>query len=93
MCCKALARGAVVYLQKLLNIYVTQAKVKVFEKLFRYQQELKLPNHELVRVNKHLERFVYMVLYDLKSPLASITSLMLIIKDSNRIQPNKRLHE
>ncbi len=93
MCCKALARGAVVYLQKLLNIYVTQAKVKVFEKLFRYQQKLKLPNHELVRVNKHLERFLYMVSYNPKSPLASITSLMLLIKNSNRIQPNKRLHE
>src|SRR5690349_2639885 len=38
---KGFQEGAVDYLQKPLDISVTQAKVDVFEKLYFYQQELK----------------------------------------------------
>lgn len=72
--------GAVDYLQKPLDIFVTKAKVKVFEKLYFYQQQLKHSNLELERINKQLERFVFIVSHDLKSPLASIITMLSIIK-------------
>jgi two-component system sensor histidine kinase/response regulator len=72
--------GAVDYLQKPLDINVTKAKVNVFEKLYFYQQELKESVNELEKVNGQLEKFVYMVSHDLKSPLASIITLMSSLK-------------
>jgi len=68
--------GAVDYLQKPLDINVTRAKVNVFEKLYFYQQELKESLLETEKVNRQLEKFVYMVSHDLKSPLASIITIM-----------------
>ncbi len=74
------SEGAVDYLQKPLNINVTRARVNVFEKLYYYQEQLKHANVDLERINKQLERFVFIVSHDLKSPLASIIMLLSIIK-------------
>jgi len=68
--------GAVDYLQKPLDINVTRAKVDVFEKLYLYQSELKHSVSQLEKVNQQLEKFVYMVSHDLKSPLASIVTIL-----------------
>ena len=73
---KGFGEGAVDYLQKPLDINITQAKVDVFEKLYFYQQDLKNSLMELGKVNKQLENFVYMVSHDLKSPLASIITVL-----------------
>lgn len=72
--------GAVDYLQKPLDINVTKAKVTVFEKLFFYQQNLKNTVSELDRINKQLERFVYIVAHDLKSPLTGLISILYLLE-------------
>ena len=73
---KGFEEGAVDYLSKPLDVPVTRAKVNVFERLYGYQQELKQALSEKQRVNEQLERFMYVVAYDLKSPLAGISSLL-----------------
>ncbi|MCW3080635.1 hybrid sensor histidine kinase/response regulator [Segetibacter sp.] len=78
--------GAVDYLQKPLDINVTKAKVNVSEKLFFYQQQLKESLLEVEKVNKQLEKFVYMVSHDLKSPLASIITVMSSIKGNSIVE-------
>jgi len=81
--------GAVDYLQKPLDVNITRAKVKVFEQLFLYQQKLKKSISETVYINKQLEQFVYIVSHDLKSPLATIiTILSLLEKDERLLRQN-----
>jgi two-component system sensor histidine kinase/response regulator len=78
--------GAVDYLQKPLDILVTQAKVNVFEKLYFYQQDLKESLVELGKVNKQLENFVYIVSHDLKSPLSSIITTLSSLREESIIE-------
>lgn len=73
---KGFEEGAVDYLQKPLDINVTRAKVHVFEHLYHYQWQLKHTVSEVENINKQLERFVYTVSHDLKSPLAGISTLI-----------------
>lgn len=80
------SEGAVDYLQKPLDINVTIAKVNVFEKLHFYQQQLKDSLLQIEKVNKQLEKFVYMVSHDLKSPLASIVTIMSSLKGNKVIE-------
>ncbi|MDQ1088233.1 ATP-binding protein [Siphonobacter sp. SORGH_AS_1065] len=77
---KGYGEGAVDYLQKPLDIRVTQAKVSVFEKLYRYQNQLKNTADALRRTNKQLENFVYIVAHDLKSPLNGIISMLSLLE-------------
>ena len=83
---KGFNEGAVDYLQKPLDINVTRAKVNVFEKLYFYQQELKESVTELAKVNMQLEKFVYMVSHDLKSPLASVITTLSSLKGNQVIE-------
>jgi two-component system sensor histidine kinase/response regulator len=85
--------GAVDYLQKPLDVEVTQAKVNVFEQLYFYQQDLKATAKELERINKQLERFVYMVSHDLKSPLASIITILSSMQENKVVQAHDDLNE
>ncbi len=77
---KGFQEGAVDYLPKPLDISVTKAKVTVFEKLFFYQQTLKNTATELERINKQLERFVYTVSHDLKSPLTGLIAILSLLE-------------
>ena len=77
---KGFQEGAVDYLQKPLNINVTKAKVNVFEKIYFYQQNLKNTVTELDRINKQLERFVYTVSHDLKSPLTGMIAILSLLE-------------
>ncbi|QDK79741.1 response regulator [Spirosoma sp. KCTC 42546] len=77
---KGFGEGAVDYLQKPLDINVTKAKVNVFERLYRYQQELKQSVQQIERINKQLEKFVYVVAHDLKSPLTGIIGAMSLLE-------------
>ncbi len=77
---KGYDEGAVDYLQKPLDFRVTQAKVSVFEKLYRYQSQLKNTAEALRRTNKQLENFVYIVAHDLKSPLNGIISMLSLLE-------------
>ncbi len=77
---KGFQEGAVDYLQKPLDINITKAKVTVFEKLYFYQQNLRNTASELDRINKQLERFVYTVSHDLKSPLTGLIAILSLLE-------------
>ena len=80
-------QGAVDYLTKPLDSDVTRAKVNVFEQLWLYQQALKQSAAELASINKQLEKFVYMVAHDLKSPLNGLLGMLLLAEDTNDNRP------
>lgn len=80
---KGFKEGAVDYLQKPLNSNVTKAKVNVFEKLYFYQRNLKNTATELDKINKQLERFVYIVAHDLKSPLTGLIAALSLLEMRN----------
>lgn len=90
---KGFDSGALDYLHKPLDINVTKAKVKVFEQLYFYQQDLKRTIEEKNRINKQLERFNYVVAHDLKSPLSSMFSLMGLLRDDERISQYEDIAE
>lgn len=90
---KGLEYGAVDYLQKPLDSHVTKAKVKVFEHLYFYQQGLKNSISEVERINKQLERFVYIVSHDLKSPLSAIITLLSVLESNEKIVAQSDLRE
>jgi two-component system sensor histidine kinase/response regulator len=73
---KGFEEGAVDYLQKPLDINLTRAKVNVFEHLYNYQQQLKQSLVKVEAVKAQLERFVYTVSHDLKSPLSGIVMMV-----------------
>jgi two-component system, sensor histidine kinase and response regulator len=89
---KGFEEGAVDYLQKPLDINVTKAKVNVFEQLYFYQKKLKSTVSELERINKQLEKFVYIVAHDLKSPLSGIIGMLSILElDDNILKSEETL--
>lgn len=73
---KGFEEGAVDYLSKPLDVQVTRAKVSVFERLYHYQRELKQAIKAKEEINNQLERFMYVVAHDLKSPLSGVFSLI-----------------
>lgn len=83
---KGFEKGAVDYLPKPLSKYLTRAKVDVFEKLYHYQRELKQALKAKEMVNGQLERFMHVVAHDLKSPLAGVTGLLLMLKEEEQLQ-------
>jgi two-component system, sensor histidine kinase and response regulator len=90
---KGFAEGAVDYLQKPLDINVVRAKVNVFEQLYFNQFRLKSALAELDRINKQLEKFVYIVSHDLKSPLSSVIMMLELIKNDAYIKSNEDVRE
>lgn len=90
---KGFGEGAVDYLQKPLDINVTKAKVNVFERLYFFQDELKRSLEEKDKVNKQLERFMYVVAHDLKSPLNGVNGLLTMLKEDERITSVTELME
>ena len=77
---KGFDEGAVDYLQKPLDINVTKAKVKVFQHLYQYQQELKYTAIELQRINKQLEKFAFIIAHDMKSPLTGLIGALSLLE-------------
>ena len=73
--------GAVDYLHKPLEINLVKAKVNVFEKLYRQRIELREANDRLIRSNKQLDEFVYIVSHDLKAPLRGLSSLCSFLEE------------
>ena len=90
---KGFEQGAVDYLQKPLDINVTKAKVKVFEQLAQYQQNLKETIEQKEKINKQLERFMYIVAHDLKSPLAGVVGLLSLMQYDDRIMSIDELNQ
>jgi signal transduction histidine kinase len=90
---KGFAEGAVDYLQKPLDINVVRAKVNVFEQLYFNQYRLKTALTELDRINKQLEKFVYIVSHDLKSPLSSVIMMLELIKSDPYVCANEEVKE
>jgi len=73
---KGFEEGAVDYLSKPLDINVTRAKVEVFEQLYVSRQQLKSSLKKEEEIKKQLERFVYTVSHDLKSPLSGMVLMI-----------------
>lgn len=90
---KGFESGAVDYLQKPLDVDVVKAKVNVFEKLYFYQKALKEAIAEKEKVNQQLERFMYVVAHDLKSPLSGIISLLSLVREEEAIQTTPGVSE
>lgn len=90
---KGFEEGAVDYLQKPLDINVTRAKVNVFERLYHAQQKVKQSLIETELVNKQLERFVFIVSHDLKSPVATIAMLADLMQKDELIKQETELLE
>lgn len=90
---KGFEEGAVDYLQKPLDVNLTRAKVNVFERLYQQQQQLKQSKNDVERINKQLEKFVYIVSHDLKSPLSSIITLLSVIINKPEVRVQQALAE
>jgi two-component system, sensor histidine kinase and response regulator len=90
---KGFEEGAVDYLQKPLDINITRAKVNVFERLYHAQTKQKNSLLEVERVNKQLEKFMFIVSHDLKSPLATISMLADLLRRDEMIKREKELEE
>jgi signal transduction histidine kinase len=88
---RGFSEGAVDYLQKPLNVSVTKAKVNVFQQLYYYQYDLKESLQEVKKVNKQLERFVYIVSHDLKSPLSAIVTMLSVLQRNERVENDSYL--
>ncbi|MFW1411097.1 histidine kinase dimerization/phospho-acceptor domain-containing protein, partial [Vibrio parahaemolyticus] len=71
----------------------TKAKVNVFERLYHTQSKLKKSLAEIESVNKQLERFMFIVSHDLKSPLATISMLADLLKRDEIINREQELAE
>jgi two-component system, sensor histidine kinase and response regulator len=67
--------------------------VKVFEKLYFTQQQLKHSLAEVEKINMQLERFVSVVSHDLKSPLASVVTMLSILKNNPVIKEHEDLQD
>ncbi|MCW3088893.1 MAG: chemotaxis regulator - transmits chemoreceptor signals to flagelllar motor component cheY [Sediminibacterium sp.] len=90
---KGFEEGAVDYLQKPLDVNITRAKVNVFERLYFTEFHLRQSLSEVERINKQLERFVFIVSHDLKSPLASISMLADLLQHDERVAAEAELSD
>lgn len=90
---KGFEEGAVDYLQKPLDVNITRAKVNVFERLYFAQYNLQISLSETESINKQLERFVFIVSHDLKSPLAAISMLADLMKHDEKLVNESALSE
>jgi len=90
---KGFEHGAVDYLQKPLDVNMTRAKVNVFERLYFYEQDLKRTIEQKNKINKQLERFMYVVAHDLKSPLTGVVGLLSLMKEDDRLSTSEDLSE
>jgi len=73
--------GAVDYLFKPLDPYVTVSKVRVFLDIYRSRQQIKEQNAALQQQNELLRLFAGAASHDLKAPLRSISSFSRLLVD------------
>ncbi|NCI46595.1 sensor histidine kinase [Sediminibacterium soli] len=90
---KGFEEGAVDYLHKPLDVNITRAKVNVFERLYFAQFRLSQALDEVAQINKQLERFMYIVSHDLKSPLASMRMIADLLLSDTRIKEHADLDD
>ncbi len=62
--------------------------MNVFEDLYFYQHQLKTTISELQKINKQLEKFVYIVAHDLKSPLSGIIGMLGLLEMDKQVAGN-----
>ena len=83
--------GAVEYLHKPLEVNIVRAKVAVFEKLYLQRKDLKQYAETVMRINKQLDEFVYIVSHDLKAPLRGLSSLATFMEDELGANPKQEV--
>lgn len=86
-------QGAVDYLQKPLDLEVLQAKVRVFEQLYFYQLRLKEALERTKIINQQLEKFIYTVAHDIKSPLSGMIALLSVLREDKTVQESARTRQ
>jgi signal transduction histidine kinase len=79
-----------VKIQDELHNSVIQLKEKT-EILEKSEAELKVTSEELGAINRQLEKFVYMVAHDIKSPLSGIVGALKLIATEDEIIENPKL--
>jgi signal transduction histidine kinase len=81
---KGLQDGAIDYLFKPLDIEVTRAKVSTILQMVHQQNELKLKNEELERLNQEKNHLLGMAAHDLRNPLGNILILSDFVLDGSK---------
>lgn len=66
---------------------VSEEEIRINEKTLRKQ------NHELVKINRELDRFVYSVGHDLRAPITSVLGLIELSKDEKNLAQLKEYNE
>src|SRR6202007_2304377 len=61
--------------------------------LYFFQQELKDTIRVKEKINKQLERFMFVVAHDLKSPLTGVMGMLQIMNEDERISASEELRE
>lgn len=104
---KGLSVGAVDYLYKPLDPYITSAKVDSFIQLVRYQREIKHKNEELESYQKELikakdqavqgkqtkESFLANMSHEIRTPINGILGLIYLLQNSSLDEDQKRIVE
>ncbi|KAA8483840.1 signal transduction histidine kinase [Arcticibacter tournemirensis] len=104
---RGLSVGAVDYLYKPLDPYITSAKVDSFIQLVRYQREIKRKNEELESYQKELikakdlaiqgrktkESFLANMSHEIRTPINGILGLIYLLQNSNLDDEQKRIIE
>lgn len=85
---QGLTDGAIDYLFKPLDIYVTRAKVSTLLQFYNQQIELELKNKQLEQLNQDKSRLLGMAAHDLRGPLGNVSMLCdLMLGDVESLNP------
>lgn len=76
-----------------LEATTLKASVHLLERLHFCQEERRLSQEEKDRSNRLMERFMYVVAHDLKSPLSGAISMLLLMNEDERIVKEADLKE
>lgn len=85
-------KGSLAMVTDITEQKITDEKLKTLnkelaeqnEEIEKRSEELSISNRELIKTNRELDRFVYSVSHDLRSPLTSVLGLISIIEEDSK---------